>query len=322
LADVAAPAAASGSIGLRLLDAPADARDDPRALIYIVDHLAPGTVIHRRVEVSNSTAKTADVVLYAAEAGIARGSFLASAGHSQNDLATWTTVRPGTVRIPAGGRATAAVTVSVPTDAPPGEQYGVVWAEVRSAPPTGGGIVQVSRVGLRLYVSVGPGGPPAAGFTITSLAAERSPEGRPVVAAVVRNTGGRALDMDGTLELASGPGGVSAGPFPASLGTTLAIGDTGRVTINLDDQLPSGPWDARITLRSGLLEHSARATLTFPDVGAAPAVATTPGRSLRRYLALAALLILLIIGGRLPKARLGTARRHASPHAGPEATRA
>jgi hypothetical protein len=86
-AAVAAPAAstaasslavrtAPGSIGLRLLDAPITQREDPRARIYVVDHLAPGTVIHRRVEVSNTSASTAGVVLYSAAASIAKGSFL------------------------------------------------------------------------------------------------------------------------------------------------------------------------------------------------------------------------------------------------------
>src|SRR5688572_30162225 len=42
-------AEATGSIGIRLVDAPVTARDDPRAQIYIVDHLAPGTVITRRI---------------------------------------------------------------------------------------------------------------------------------------------------------------------------------------------------------------------------------------------------------------------------------
>ena len=170
---------------------------------------------------------------------------------------------------------TATVTITVPRDAAPGEQYGVVWAEARSAPIAGGGVTQVSRVGIRLYLSVGPGGPPAADFTIDSLTAKRSPDGRPTVLASVHNTGGRALDMNGTLRLSAGPGGLSAGPFPATLGTTLAIGDTEPVTIALDKRLPAGPWDARITLRSGLLERSARATITFPDTGASPPVNTT-----------------------------------------------
>ena len=118
------------------------------------------------------------------------------------------------------------MTITVPSDAAPGEQYGVVWAEARSAPVAGGGVIQVSRVGIRLYVSVGPGGAPAADFTIDSLTANRSADGQPTVLATVHNTGGRALDMSGTLQLLAGPGGLSAGPFPATLGTTLAIGDT------------------------------------------------------------------------------------------------
>ncbi|MBK5228346.1 MAG: hypothetical protein JJE05_07555 [Actinobacteria bacterium] len=62
---IAAPADASaGSIGLRLLDAPATEQGDPRAQVYIVDHLAPGSVIHRRIEVSNTATSTAHVVLY------------------------------------------------------------------------------------------------------------------------------------------------------------------------------------------------------------------------------------------------------------------
>ena len=165
---------------------------------------------------------------------------------------------------------TATVTIAVPVDAAAGEQYGVIWAEVRSA--SDGALTQVSRVGIRVYLSVGSGGAAAANFSIDSLIAKRSPTGDPVVVANVHNTGGRALDMSGTLQLLAGPGGLSAGPFPANLGVTLAIGDTEPVTITLDRRLPAGPWDARITLRSGLLERTATATITFPDAGASAAV--------------------------------------------------
>jgi len=287
-------AAAAGGIGVRLVDAPVTARSDPRARVYIIDHLAPRTVIHRRIEVSNTTASTAHVVLYAAAATIAKGSFLGAAGHTRNDLSTWTSVRPGASDVPAGGRVTATVTITVPREAAPGEQYGVVWAEARSAPIAGVGVVQVRRVGIRLYISVGPGGPPAADFTIDSLTARRSPDGRPLVLATVHNTGGRALDMNGTLQLLAGPGGLSAGPFPATLGITLAIGDTESVTIALDKRIPAGPWDARITLYSGLLEHSARATITFPNTQASPAPTTTSTRPGWLYPAIAGLLVLLL----------------------------
>ena len=114
------------------------------------------------------------------------------------------------------------------------------------------------------YLSVGPGGPPAANFTIDSVTAERTRDGRPMVLATVHNTGGRALDMNGTLRLRDGPGALNAGPFPADLGVSLAIDDTETVRFVLDNRLPAGPWHAQINLRSGLLSRNAAATITFP----------------------------------------------------------
>jgi hypothetical protein len=267
-----------GGIGLRLVDVPSSASHDPRAQLYVVDHLAPGTVIHRRVEVSNTTDLPTQLDVYPAAATIEDGAFLGAAGRTANDVSTWTSVVPGTVDLAPGARSLVEVTVTVPADAAPGEQYGVVWAEARTSGAENG-ITQVNRVGIRLYVSVGPGGAPAADFTIGSLTAARADDGRPTVVAAVHNTGGRALDMSGTLELVAGPGGLRAGPYPASLGTTLAIGATEQVEIVLDERLPAGPWDAQITLHSGLAERTARATITFPAAGQAPPVATaSPSR--------------------------------------------
>jgi hypothetical protein len=61
-------------------------------------------------------------------------------------------------------------------------------------------------------------------------------------------------------------------------GRTL-FGATEPVTIALAPALPAGPWDARITLRSGLLEQSAAANLIFPAAGASLMVKTTSGGS-------------------------------------------
>ncbi len=185
---------------------------------------------------------------------------------------------PAAIAITAGGNIIATVTIAVPADAAPGEQYAVVWAEARSS-VVGGGVVQVSRVGIRIYLSVGLGGPPAANFTIGSLTAARSSSGQPIVLASVHNTGGRALDMSGTLQLADGPGGLRAGPFAARLGTALGIGDTEPVTIALNKQLPNGPWNAQVTLASGLIQHEASATLTFPATGTSLAVSTSTRHS-------------------------------------------
>jgi hypothetical protein len=302
VASAAAPSAtassrpAAGSLGIRLLDVPVATRSNPRAQVYIVDQLAPSAVIHRRIEVSNTTSSAMHVVLYSAAATIANGTFLGAASHTANALSTWTSVRPSTAELPPGGHATAMVTVAVPRGAVSGEQYGVVWAQVQSPPSKAGGVIQISRVGVRIYLSVGPGGAPASDFAIRSLTAERSHDGEPIVIAAVHNIGGRALDMYGTLRLSGGPGGLSAGPFAASLGTTLGIGDTEPVTIALNSQLPAGPWHAHLTLKSGLLSHSARATITFPKIGAAPIVLATSTRPGQRYVVIVALIGLLLLG--------------------------
>jgi hypothetical protein len=306
------PTTAVGAIGLRLVAVPLATLDDPRAQIYIVDHLAPGTVLHREIEISNTTAATANIALYPAAATIVEGSFLGAAGRTANDLSSWTSVTPNVADLPAGGRLKAAVTITVPNDAPSGEHYGVVWAESPSAPATAsGGIMQVSRVGIRLYLSVGAGGAPRADFTIDSLTAARSSDGQPTVVATVHNSGGRALDMSGTLQLLTGPSGLRAGPFDVALGSTIAIGATAPVTITLDKQLPAGPWDAQITLRSGLLERSARATITFPDMGAATAVITTTARHRWLSPAIAGLAAVLLLGILVLAARLAHFRRSA-----------
>lgn len=307
-----------GGIGLRLVDAPVASSEDPRTRVYIVDHLPPGSVIERRIEVSNTTDAEQDVVLYPAAASIEDGTFVGAEGRTLNDLASWTSVTPSSSTVAPGSTATALVTVAIPTDAAPGEQYGVVWAEVRSAKDTAGGVAQVSRVGLRLYISVGSGGAPATDFSIEALTAERSPKGAPAVTATVHNTGGRALDMTGTLELSDGPGGLSAGPFPAELGSTLGLDDTQAIRITLDEQLPDGPWHAVITLESGLIERSAEAKLTFPRSGVVAAVAATPAGEGSRWpfmAGAAGLIVLLAVGSWALRRRLRSHRgaAHAAP---------
>lgn len=296
---VAAAAGEGGTIGVRLVDVPASSADDPRAQLYVVDHGAPGTVIQRTVEVS-TTASDARIRLYASAASVTDGAFLGAEGDTPNELSTWTSVRPGEVQLAAGrsGTATATVTIAVRADAAPGERYGVVWAEARSA--SSSGVTQVNRVGIRLYLSVGPGGAPAADFTINSLAAQRAPDGTPMVVALVENTGGRALDLSGTLDLRSTAGAVHAGPYPADLGVTLGIGESHAVVIPIVDELSAGPWDAVITLHSGLVERSAEAELTFPAVGGSPPVATRPvtpgGLSALLGIFVAGVLVLLVAG--------------------------
>lgn len=262
-----APATAQedpGRIGIRLLEAPVERAEDPRAHRYIIDHLQPGATISRRVEVLNDTSDTLPVEFYAGAAEIREGQWRPADGRAQNELTSWISVEPSTVNVPPGGSVEAMVTIDVDAAASAGEHYAVIWAQ----PPAGqqGGATVVNRVGIRVYLSVGPGGEPAVDFEITGLRAARADDGTPVVEVAVRNTGGRALDLRGELELTDGPGGISAGPFPVPPRTTVAIGERASVLVPLDPELPRGPWQATATLTSGTVERSASAQVIFPEV--------------------------------------------------------
>jgi hypothetical protein len=260
----AVPSDASTGLGIRLVDVPTTAADDPRARSYIVDHLRPGATIQRRVEVVNGTAKPVRVSVYPAAAGVSKDGFVGAAGHTQNDVASWTTVEPATLGLAAREKALVKVTVRVPSQAVEGENYGVIWAETTTGSTKAGGVTQVSRVGVRQYLSVGPGGAPRSDFDIVSLTAARDSADTPVVQAAVHNTGKRALDLTGTLMLSQGPGGLSAGPFTIPVASTLGIGDTEPVQAKLDQQIPDGPWLAKVTITSGTTKRTAQAKLTFP----------------------------------------------------------
>lgn len=263
-------------LGIRLLDAPANLAKDPRAHSYVIDHLAPGAHIRRHVEVLNDTGAFAHVQLYVDAASVIHGEFVPAAGRTPSELTQWTTVRPSVMDLQQGQRQIATVDLIVPRDATKGERYGVVYAELPGG-KTSSGFSVASRTGVRMYIDVGFGAAPPSDFTINTLTASRTPNGQPEVQAQVHNTGGRALDMSGQLWLRNGPGGLSAGPFPVQVGTTLGIGQSEPVAAVLDKALPAGPWRARIELRSDLVRHAAEGTITFPTAdgtSAAPVKAT------------------------------------------------
>lgn len=254
-----------GSIGIRLLEAPSGLAGDPRAHLYVIDHLEQGDTIHRRIELSSGLDHPERLELYAAGAFISKGKFGFLEDRNQNELSSWIDVVPTSVNLPPHGSATAVVTIDVPAHAEDGERYAVVWAETPPSSGPGTDVVTIDRVGIRVYLSVGRGDGPVTDFRIESLAAGRDDTGRPVVWATVVNTGGRAIDLSGTLRLSDGPGGLSAGPFPVQLGTTLGIGERAPVPAVLNKAIPSGPWTADLLLRSGVVSRRADARITFPS---------------------------------------------------------
>jgi hypothetical protein len=106
---------------------------------------------------------------------------------------------------------------------------------------------------------------PAERFAIESVTAARAADGHPMVLATVHNTGGRVLEVDGTLRLSDNPSGLRAGPFPVTLDAAVPVGGRAQVQVPLGEEVPAGPWLAELTLSSGQFEQSTRTTITFPD---------------------------------------------------------
>ncbi|MFH8474842.1 peptidase [Streptomyces sp. NPDC018000] len=305
-----APGVPRITLGIKLLEAPVERKDDPRASSYIIDHLAPGTTIHRKLEVSNDSGKPLKLQMYAGRAGIHKGRFVYPSDGGRNELARWVTLEPARLTLHPHTRARVRATIRVPRRAPEGERYGVIWAQHRSAPGKHANIAMVQRVGTRVYLDIGPGGEQPSDFRITNLIPSRDRGGLPQLRTQVRNTGARAVDITGKLMLENGPDGLAAGPFTSDQGPTLAPGDTGEITFTLGTSIPKGPWTANVTLRSGLLEHTATGHLSFPDAG--------DGRPVRAVIASAGSNRLLWAGGAVALVALGlltlAARRSSRNH--------
>ncbi|TCB99620.1 hypothetical protein E0H26_03415 [Micromonospora zingiberis] len=279
-------------IGLRLLDIPAARADDPRARVYVIDHVKPGTTISRRVEVSNDSTERQQIELYAGAATIEGNTFTVTEGRGGNDLSDWVSLGAASLDLAPGERAPVEVDIEVPRTAPKGERYGAIWAQVSSESPRGGNVTQVHRVGIRLYLDVGPGGEPPSDFRIDEVAAEPGLGEYPVVTARVTNTGGRALDMTGTLTLTKES--IRAGPFKVTNGVTIPPGQSGQVRIEVNQSLPAGVWAVRLDLASGVVQRTADGRITLPVTARTALDSSTPAwliYSLGGLVALAAVVV-------------------------------
>jgi hypothetical protein len=297
--------------GVRLVDVPVDEANNPRALRYIIDYLPTGTIIHRRILILNQESHTAHFTVYSDAAHISNGSFTGDSGATRSELTGWIGVQHRTVTLGPHASVMDMVTIKIPPGATRGEHYGVIWAQqsayVRAA--SGIGVNEVARVGVRVYLAVGQGGAPSTSFAITSITGHRSARGRPSIVAHVENTGGRAVDLNGSASLTRGPGNTSAGPFAAKQIITLAPGQSGNITFAPPGSLPNGPWQAKVTLVSGLTKSTATSTIQF-----SAAVTSAAGLSMVSWLGIALGVLAVVIGAALIRAHSARHRhRHRLP---------
>ncbi|MFI6271961.1 hypothetical protein [Micromonospora zamorensis] len=287
--------AEDAAISIRMLDIPASRVRDPRAQVYIVDHLLPGTTINRRVEVENTSGESQKIDFYSGAASVENNAFTVPEGRTGNELSGWIRLKTARMELDPGERRPVEVEIAVPKKASKGERYGAIWAQVTSAKERTGNVTQIHRVGIRVYLDIGPGGEPPTDFRIDGLAAEPGPGEFPMVTAKVTNTGERALDMTGTLSLTRAA--VQAGPFKVTNGVTILPGQSGQVRIEVNQTLPAGTWDVHAKLASGIVERTATGKISLP-VAAPMVVANSAGPSWLVYVVGGiALLVLVTLAG-------------------------
>ena len=284
-----------GSFGVRLVDVPVSEAENPRALRYIIDYLPTGSVIHRRIFIQNNEASTARFTVYADAAFISGGQFVGYAGATRNELTRWISVQHPTVTLAAGASVMDWITIRVPRGATRGEHYGVIWVQQSARVGERGreyNVIEVNRVGVRLYLAVGHGGAPPTSFDIASITGYRTVAGKPAIVAHVNNTGGRAIDLNGSVRLTDGPGNTAAGPFPAQRIVTLAPGQSWNIKFAVPSSLPDGSWQAVVTLTSGLTTAKATTTVQLGSVAAGQSLSWTQWI----WLSLGTLILVLLIG--------------------------
>ena len=111
-----------GSFGIRLVDVPSAEADNPRALRYIIDHLGPGTTIHRRILVENLGPAAARITVYPDAATISGGAFIGDAGETRSDLTSWITMNRHALVLGPHANTMVTVPIRVPRDASSGER--------------------------------------------------------------------------------------------------------------------------------------------------------------------------------------------------------
>ncbi|WP_256820412.1 hypothetical protein [Dietzia sp. Die43] len=270
----------SGGFGIRIGQVPVELADNPRASTYIVDNVPPGKRMERQIVVSSTMTERATFDLYVGAAHVDDMGYQAEPRGATNALTTWSSLDKTEVTLDPGQEEIVTVSVDVPADAPEIEQYAIIWMSTKADTANADAVKAVSRVGIRMYLSVGAGDGPRPSFSITSLLPIRLAAGSVAIKAILENTGERAVEVSGTLDLTNGPGGLSV-PAIDSGGRTIPPGSTGELIIEVPESstFPAGPWSADVTLDSGYGKETASAEVSFPDQGEGEPVDVTGGLS-------------------------------------------
>ncbi|MEV0902805.1 DUF916 domain-containing protein [Actinoplanes sp. NPDC049802] len=250
-------AAAALALAVLVLPAPAQAAPGDDSLTWSVSpsgpkgpngrpaldyKLDPGATVTDHVAVTNHSKQPLTLRVYAHDAFItAGGGFDLRAGNAVPiDAGQWIKLGQQRITLPASSRVVVPFTLTVPTNATPGDHAaGVVASLVADTTDTAGNKVSVDhRVGSRVYLRVT--GPLQPSLTVTDVKIQGATSGNPL--RLPRVTATFTVANTGNVRLGGTPSARIEGPFGLGARTTTAAA--------IPEILPGGSLTSTVTLNT------------------------------------------------------------------------
>jgi hypothetical protein len=233
---------------------PSSQNGHPGKAAFVYYNVAPGSVIHDYVGVTNYSTKPVTFAVFAADAiNTATGGYDALAQTQKSiGIGSWVNLTQTAVTVSPDAEANVPFTITVPAAATPGDHDGAILAQLASVKTTTKGerFIVNRRVGSRIYLRVV--GPLHPHLAIDHLTAGYNGSINPVgrgsvkVSYMVRNTGNVALAGSQRLTVGSLFGTLVTGTARSIV--NLIPGQSLAVQTVLKGVLPVGPLHAHVTL--------------------------------------------------------------------------
>ena len=270
----------------------------------------PGSVISDTMLITNYSTSPQTFQLYAADGlnDFDNGQFSLQSGGTPNaDLGAWTAIEKTEVTIEAGSSQPVPFTITVPTNATPGDHSaGVVASITRKSTGDSGQAIDVEqRVGARIYLRVS--GTIIGGINTQGLVTNYDGVLNPFAGGdlsgtyTVQNTGNTRLNLEQTAVI-NGPFGMRLATIDSDAATNLLPGQVISVPVVSSGILPLGLLTVDVEVRQKIQPGVGTAAVT-PAIESATTWAV-PWSMLGVIVLLALLVLFILWRRRVQNARL------------------
>jgi Bacterial protein of unknown function (DUF916) len=264
--------------------------------VFTYDNLKPGIAIHDYIGVTNFSSAPVTFSLYAADAfNTTSGSLdLLAADKKSKDVGSWITFPKNSLTIQPGERVNEPFTVTIPSNASPGDHTGgVISSTLLPATNAQGAKVNVERrLAVPLYLRVS--GPLHPGLTIESVSTRYHGTYNPIgggdidVTYTVHNAGNFRVDLSQDVSV-TGFFGITLARVQGTRLTNLLPGSSYSATAHIKGVFPAGLMRVHVTGRPSQVSGVPPAQVKLEAVSFGVGMWATPW--------LVILIVVLLVGG-------------------------